>query len=104
MKPRSAPFSGTDAAIQNKPPLAASDKAGVKDGLSLVADAESARSPLAPIPFDVQGPRRLPGLVAGYVEQCGAHPLERDAARLYGRPNGGADLSRERRRTRHRIV
>src|SRR5262249_25570005 len=57
-----------------------------KYGLPLIAnpDGSAAR-------FDVLRPQRLAAPVTVYVEQFSAHPLERDAADLYGPPDGYVD-------------
>jgi hypothetical protein len=43
--------------------------------------------------FDVLRAQRLAAPVTVYVEQFGAHPLERDAAELYGPPDGYLDAA-----------
>src|SRR2546428_12556840 len=43
--------------------------------------------------FDALRPQRLAAPVTVYVEQFSAHPLERDAAELYGPPDGYLDAS-----------
>ena len=45
----------------------------------------------APLRFDALRPQRLARPVTVYVEQFSAHPLERDAAHLYGPPDGYLD-------------
>jgi L-asparaginase len=78
-----AVFSGPTATIQNSEPLVTSNKARKKYGLALRAnpDGSSAR-------FDALRPQRLAAPVTVYIEQFSAHPLERDAAELYGSPDG----------------
>src|SRR5688500_13133471 len=78
-----AVFSGPTATIQNSEPLVTSNKARKKYGLPLRGnpDGNSAR-------FDALRPQRLAAPVTVYVEQFSAHPLERDAAELYGPPDG----------------
>jgi hypothetical protein len=44
-----------------------------------------------PARFDVLRPQRLAAPVTVYVEQFSAHPLEADAAELYGPPDGYID-------------
>src|SRR3974377_1699962 len=85
-KPRIAHFAGPNATIQNSPPLVTSNKARAKYGLLPIAnpDGTSAR-------FDVVRPQRLAAPVTVYVEQFSAHPLEADAAELYGPPDGYLD-------------
>lgn len=95
-KPRIAHLSGSNATIQNSPPLVTSNKARAKHGLPLLTNGDGT------VPeFDALRPQRLAAPVTIYVEQFSAHPLERDAAELYGPPDGYVDasgaFSRERR-------
>jgi L-asparaginase len=85
---RIAVFSGPTATIQNTVPLVTSNKARAKYGLPLLM-----RDDGAPLRFDHLRPQRLAAPITVYVEQFSAHPLERDAAELYGPPDGylGAD-------------
>jgi L-asparaginase len=85
-KARIAHLAGPNATIQNTPPLVTSNKARAKRGLSLLThpDGSAAR-------FDVLRPQRLAAPVTVYVEQFSAHPLEADAAELYGPPDGYID-------------
>jgi L-asparaginase len=78
-KARIAHLAGPNATIQNTPPLVTSNKARAKQNLPLLTnpDGTSAR-------FDVLRPQRLAAPVTVYVEQFSAHPLEADAAELYG--------------------
>jgi hypothetical protein len=95
-KIRIAHMSGPTATIQNSPALVTSNKARLKYGLPprIGEHGEAAR-------FDALRAQRLAAPAIVYVEQFSAHPLERDAADLYGAPDGyiGADgaFSRERR-------
>src|SRR6266851_735986 len=82
-KPRIAHLAGPNATIQNTPPLVTSNKARAKHDLSLLADPDG-----KPGRFDVLRPQRLAAPVTVYVEQFSAHPLEADAAELYGAPDG----------------
>src|SRR5213593_2663884 len=82
-KPRIAHLAGSNATIANSPPLVTSNKARQKYGLPVV---EGER-------FDALRPQRLAAPVTVYVEQFSAHPLERDAAELYGPPDGYLDPS-----------
>ncbi len=95
-KPRIAHISGSNATISSSPPLVTSNKAREKRGLHLLEDASGAR-----LRFDALRPQRLAAPVTVYVEQFSAHPLERDAAELYGPPDGyvdrAGDFHRERR-------
>jgi hypothetical protein len=95
-KPRIAHLAGANATIQNSPPLVTSNKARARHGLPPLTNADGT----APR-FDVLRPQRLAAPVTVYVEQFSAHPLERDAAELYGPPDGYLDaagaFSRERR-------
>src|SRR5712691_9896601 len=81
-KARIAHLAGPNATIQNTPPLVTSNKARAKNRLPLLTnpDGTSAR-------FDVLRPQRLAKPVTVYVEQFSAHPLEADAAELYGPPD-----------------
>ena len=85
-KPRIAHISGSNATISGSPPLVTSNKAREKRGLPLVEDRSGAR-----LRFDALRPQRLAAPVTVYVEQFSAHPLEHDAAELYGPPDGYVD-------------
>jgi L-asparaginase len=78
-----AVFSGPTATIQNSEPLVTSNKARKKHGLPLRGNPDG-----NPARFDALRPQRLAAPVTVYVEQFSAHPLERDAAELYGPPDG----------------
>ena len=82
-RPKIAVFSGPTATIQNSEPLVTSNKARKKYGLPLRANPDK-----SPARFDALRPQRLAAPVTVYVEQFSAHPLERDAAELYGPPDG----------------
>ena len=86
IKPRIAVFSGPTATIQNTEPLVTSNKAREKYGLPLRSNPDGSA-----MRFDVLRPQRLAAPVTVYVEQFSAHPLERDAAELYGPPDGYLD-------------
>lgn len=90
-KPRIAHFSGPNATIQNTPPLVTSNKARLKYGL-------------APTPgrYDALRPQRLAKPVTVYIEQFSAHPLEQDAAELYGPPDGYLDAAGRFSKSRQR--
>jgi hypothetical protein len=83
---RIAHFSGPNATIQNSPPLVTSNKARAKYGLPLAANSDGTLAR-----FDVLRAQRLAAPVTVYVEQFSAHPLEKDAAELYGPPDGYLD-------------
>src|SRR5918993_2516388 len=85
-KPRIAHFAGSNATIQNTPPLVTSNKAREKYGLPLLTGADGSA-----LRFDALRPQRLAAPATIYVEQFSAHPLERDAAELYGPPDGYVD-------------
>jgi hypothetical protein len=85
-RPRIAHFAGPNATIQNSPPLVTSNKARRKYGLPPLSNADGTAAR-----FDVLRPQRLASPVTVYVEQFSAHPLERDAAELYGPPDGFID-------------
>jgi len=82
-KPRIAVFSGPTATIQNSEPLITSNKARAQHGLPLRTNPDG-----SPMRFDALRPQRLAAPVTIYVQQFSAHPLERDAAELYGPPDG----------------
>jgi L-asparaginase len=85
-RPRIAHLTGPTATIQNSPPLVTSNKARQKYGLSLRMnpDGTAAR-------FDALRAQRLAAPATVYVECFSAHPLEQDAAELYGPPDGYLD-------------
>src|SRR5690554_8191811 len=83
-KARIAHLSGPTATIQNTPPLVTSNKARSQRGLPLLTDA--AREQLR---FDALRSPRLALPATVYVEQFSAHPVEADAAELYGPADGG---------------
>jgi len=74
---RIAHMAGPTATIQNTPPLVTSDKARIKAGLPPMGEK-----------FDALRAQKLAAPVKVYVEQFSAHPLEVDAADLYGPPDG----------------
>jgi L-asparaginase len=80
---RIAVFSGPTATIQNTVPLVTSNKAREKYGLPARTHDGGSR-----FRFDHLRPQRLARPVTIYVDQFSAHPLERDAAELYGPPDG----------------
>src|SRR2546426_7101766 len=86
MKPRIAHIAGSNATVTNSAALVTSNKARAQRGLTLLRD-ESGQ----PIRFDALRPQRLAKAVKVYVEQFTAHPLESDAAELYGSPDGYLD-------------
>ena len=82
-KTRIAHVSGPRATIQNTPPLVTSNKARIRRGLP------PRLNPDGTVPsFDALRPQRLAAPARVYVEQFSAHPLEADAAELYGPPDG----------------
>jgi L-asparaginase len=85
-RPLIAVFSGPTATIQNTEPLVTSNKAREKYDLPLRTQPDG-----SPLRFDVLRPQRLAAPVTVYIEQFSAHPLERDAAELYGPPDGYLD-------------
>jgi hypothetical protein len=85
-KIRIAHVAGPTATIQNTPPLVTSNKARVRHGLSPRLHPDG-----TPIAFDALRPQRLAAPAKVYVEQFSAHPLEADAADLYGPPDGYLD-------------
>ena len=94
-KARIAHLAGPNATIQNTPPLVTSNKARVKNKLPLLTNPDG-----TPARFDMLRPQRLAAPVTVYVDQLSAHPLETDAAELYGPPDGYialADVGHSRR-------
>lgn len=87
-RPRIAHLSGQTATIQNTPPLVTSNKARAKYGLPPRTNHDGTQAR-----FDVLRAQRLAAPVTLYVEQFSAHPLEADAAALYGPPDGYLDAS-----------
>ncbi len=82
-KARIAHLAGPNATIQNTPPLVTSNKARAKHQLRPLMNPDG-----SPARFDVLRAQRLAAPVTVYVEQFSAHPLEADAAELYGPPDG----------------
>src|SRR6185437_3780110 len=80
---RIAHLAGSNATIQNTPALVTSNKARAKHGLPLLHNKDG-----SPPRFDALRPQRLAAPTTVYVEQFSAHPLEADAAELYGPPDG----------------
>ena len=72
--------------VQNSAPLIASNKARTKHGLPLISNPDGTA-----LRYDHLVPQRLAAPVEVFVEQFSAHPLEQDAAELYGPPDGYAD-------------
>lgn len=85
-KPLIAVFSGATATIQNTPPAITSNKARAKYGLPLRTEHDGSTPR-----FDILRPQRLAAPVTIYIEQFSVHPLERDAAELFGPPDGYVD-------------
>jgi L-asparaginase len=82
-KLRVAHLAGPNATIQNTPPLVTSNKARQRHNLPLLKNPDGSVSK-----FDALRAQKLAAPVKIYVEQFSAHPLERDAAELYGPPDG----------------
>jgi len=95
-KLRIAHLSGPTATIQNLPALITSNKARAARDLPLRKGPDG-----NPSKYDALRAQRLAAPAKVYVEQFSAHPLEADAAELYGPPDGyvGTDgtFKRERR-------
>ncbi len=85
-RPRVVVLAGPTATIANSAPLVTSNLARRRYGLPLLTDAWG-----KPLRYDVLRPQRLARPVTIYVEQFSAHPLESDAADLYGPPDGYID-------------
>lgn len=86
-KIRIAHVAGPSATIQNTPPLVTSNKARAKYGLP------PRNGRIGPAKFDALRAQRLAAPAKVYVEQFSAHPLEADAADLYGPPDGYLDAA-----------
>ena len=89
-KPRIAIFSGATATIQNVQPLVTSNKARERYGLPPRTGPDG-----EPLRFDHLIPQRLAAPVDIFIEAYTAHPLERDAAKLYAPPDGYLDNTGE---------
>ena len=85
-KPRIAVFSGPRATIQSSPPLVTSNKARQKYGLAELQNLAG-----VPLGQDHLVPQRLAAPVEVLIEMHSAHPLEQDAAELYGPADGYVD-------------
>jgi L-asparaginase len=85
-RPKIAHLAGPTATIQNSPPLVTSNKARAKYGLPPRKNGDGTDQR-----FDVLRPQRLAAPAKVYVEYFSAHPLEADAAELYGPPDGYLD-------------
>jgi len=94
-KPRIAHLAGSNATILNIPPLVTSNKARAKYGLPPITLPDGSQPR-----FDVLRPQRLARPATVYIEQFSAHPLERDAAELYGPPDGFVDIEGQFHKTR----
>jgi L-asparaginase len=94
-KARIAHLTGPNATIQNTPPLVTSNKARAKHNLAPLTNPDG-----TPARFDVLRGQRLAAPVTLYVEQFSAHPLEADAAELYGLPDGYIDSAGQLHRER----
>jgi L-asparaginase len=87
-RPRIAVFAGPNATVLNSEPLVTSNKARARAGLAPRSFPDG-----VPQPYDVLRPQRLAAPATVYVEQFSAHPLEADAAQLYGPPDGYLDTA-----------
>ena len=85
---RIAHLAGPNATIQNTPPLVTSNKARAKYGLPPRPNPDG-----TPQRYDVLRTQKLARPATVYVERFSAHPLEQDAAELYGPPDGYLDAS-----------
>ncbi|MGA7805168.1 asparaginase domain-containing protein [Bradyrhizobium sp.] len=92
---RIAHLAGPTATIQNSPPLVTSNKARRKYGLPLRNNRDGSEAR-----FDALRAQRLAAPAKLYVECFSAHPLEQDAAELYGPPDGYLDAKGEFHRQR----
>lgn len=87
-RPRIAHLAGPTATIQNTPPLVTSNKARARHGLLPLTGYDGAVRR-----HDALRAQRLAAPAKVYVEQFSAHPMEADAAELYGPPDGYLDAS-----------
>ena len=87
-KVRIAHVAGPTATIQNTPPLVTSNKARVRRGLPPLLNPDGSTPA-----FDALRAQRLAAPAKVYVEQFSAHPLEVEAAELYGPPDGYLDAA-----------
>jgi L-asparaginase len=87
-KAKIAHLAGPTATIQNSPPLVTSNKARRKYGLPPRKNSDGSEQR-----FDVLRTQRLAAPATVYVESFSAHPLEADAAELYGPPDGYLDAN-----------
>ena len=94
-KPRIAVFSGTSATIQNSAPLVTGNKAREHYGLPLLKNPDGTTPQ-----YDHLVPQRLAKKVEVFIEAFTAHPLEQDAAELYGPVDGYLDSRGEFHNTR----
>ncbi len=83
---RIAHLAGPTATVQNSPPLVTSNKARQKYGLPVRRNRDGSDPR-----FDALRAQRLAAPATVYVECFSAHPLEADAAELYGPPDGYLD-------------
>jgi L-asparaginase len=90
-----AHLAGPTATIQNSPPLVTSNKARRKYGLPLRKNLNGTDPR-----FDVLRAQRLAAPTTVYVECFSAHPMEADAAELYGPPDGFINAKGEFRKER----
>jgi L-asparaginase len=90
-----AHLAGPTATIQNSPPLVTSNKARRKYGLPLRKNLNGTDPR-----FDVLRAQRLAAPTTVYVECFSAHPMEADAAELYGPPDGFLNAKGEFRKER----
>jgi L-asparaginase len=94
-KAKIAHLAGPTATIQNSPPLVTSNKARRKYGMPPRKNPDGSDQH-----FDVLRAQRLAAPAKVYVECFSAHPLEADAAELYGPPDGYIDAKGEFRKER----
>lgn len=85
-KPKIAVFSGPQATVLNSVPLVTSNKARTKYGLEQLRNSDGSEPR-----FDHLAPQRFAAPVEVLIEMHSAHPLEQDAAELYGPPDGYVD-------------
>src|SRR6201996_1584412 len=81
--PRIAQLARPTATNPTQPPLGTSNKARRKYGLPIQKNPDGSEPR-----FDALRAQRLAAPATVYVEYFSAHPLEADAAELYGPPDG----------------
>jgi L-asparaginase len=87
-RPRIAVFAGPGATVLNTMPLVTGQRARAEHDLPPLRDRYG-----HPLRYEALRPQRLAAPVTVLIEQFSAHPLEADAADLYGPPDGYVDAA-----------